>query len=170
MLNIFTIILIHLASVLGISGDPLTNIDIEGVLKLAKYASWPPEATQIRIVMVPQSAESFSSAQAYLKNQYLDDKQVILEKYTPECSLTGATIIFIEKQAGVDVEKITSQIAGLGILTITNDIINLDNGCMFYIECKDDMLDYKYNKQAVINSGLMIKGSVLAPYHCYNQQ
>ncbi len=170
MSNLLSIILLQLAALIGIAGSPDSTGDLEGVLKIAKYATWPAEAQQMRIMMAAQNSESFSQAQQFLKKQNLDDRPIALVPYSQDCDLSEIMIIYIEKQSGIDVEQLTDRLTGLKILTITNDISNLDKGCMFYIEPKDDMLDYKFNKQAVINSGLMIKGSVLAPYHCYIQE
>lgn len=169
MLNTITILLLHIAAMLGFSAYPNDiNDDIEGMLKLANYASWQNDQPEIRIVMAPGSEESYKEVSSLLKNKRLNDKNIILERYSSNMDLDGCHILFIEDGAGIDVEQITSGINNLKILTISNNYDNLDLGCMFYIKCTDGTFDYKYNKNAVINSGLVIKSSALSPAHCYN--
>ncbi len=158
------------AALIGFAGSPLNaRDDMEGVLKLANYASWPPDANVMRIMMAPQSDESFKTASTFLNNCNFNDLPIELVRFDSESSFDGISVIYIESNSGVDMESLSKKMMSRKILTITNDMGNLMLGCMFYIHNTDEMLDYKYNKQAVINSGLMMQASVMSPYHCMDQ-
>jgi len=158
------------AALLGFAGSPLNaRDDMEGVLKLANYASWPPDAKVMRIMMAANSEESFKTAGTFLNNCNFNDLPIELIPFDAESDFDGISIIYIEANSNVDMEALSKKMASRKILTITNDIQNLTLGCMFYISYSAEMLDYKYNKQAVINSGLMMQASVMSPYHCMTQ-
>lgn len=171
MLNTITIFLMHMAALLGFSAYPLDiHNDMEGMLKLANYATWNDNADEIRIVMASRSDESFHEASQYLKNRNLNDRKISLTRYTTNMDLCGTMILYIEDGADINVEQVTEANSQKQMLTISNSYDNLDRGCMFYIKSTDGSIDYKYNKQAVIESGLVIKSSALSPTHCYNPQ
>ncbi len=167
MRKTLNILLILTVAVLTLAGSPLdAGNDMEGVLKLANYASWPDGVKTMRIMMAPQSQESYKTANTFLNNCNFNDMPIELQPYDPASSFDDISIIYIESQSGIDMEALAKKLANRKILTITNDAETLRLGCMFYIKYTAEMLDYQYNKQAVINSGLLMHASVMAPSHC----
>jgi len=104
----------------------------------------------------------------FLKNVQFE-KKIKTVFLTNETEITDVNLIFIDQNTDIDFEKLYEKIENKNVMTITTNKELLKKGCMFYIETKDDCIDYLFNKQAVKNSGLMIKSSLLAPMHVYEQ-
>jgi len=155
---------------------PRQEGDIQGVIKLAKYVSWPGEdnMTNATIIIAPQSDETFKSAESLAASSKILSHGINLIRIT-DCNddaLYNANIIFIESGANIDIETLIPKVADKQILTITNDIGILEKGCMFYVKYDNDTghLSYFYNKEAILASPLSISSHILMPDHKYEKQ
>ncbi|MBR2201343.1 MAG: YfiR family protein [Bacteroidales bacterium] len=149
--------------------------DIQGVIKLAKYASWPADKQngKTTIMIAPQSDETFQLALDNGANSKILDSDVEIKRISNiEEAISQADVIFIESGTSVDADKIIEMAAGRHILTITNDMDILDKGCMFYVKHDGgtEEFSYLYNKDAVLASSLDISAHILAPDHKYRKQ
>lgn len=149
--------------------------DIQGVIKLAKYASWPDEKQNGKtiIMIAPQSDESFQLALDNSANSKILGSEVEIRRLSNiDEAISQSDIIFMESGSDVDVGKVIEMSAGRQILTVTNDMEIFEKGCMFYV--KQDQatgeITYFYNKEAVLNSTLGISTHILAPEHKYHKQ
>ena len=148
--------------------------DIQGVIKLAKYASWPAgrQDKKTVIMIAPQSDETYQQALDNAANSRILDKEVEIRRISSiDEALCQADIIFIESGSGSDAGKIIEMVSGRQILTITNDVEILEQGCMFYVKQDHDtgQTTYLYNKDAVLTSPLGISSHILAPDHKYQK-
>ena len=159
----------------GQQGAQVQQTDIQGVIKLAKYASWPADKQngKIIIMVAPQSDESYQLALSVGSNGKVLDSDVEIRRISDiNDAVAQADIIFIESGTNADVGKIIEMATGRQILTITNDMEILEKGCMFYVKHDHDTeeLTYFYNKDAVLTSPLEISTLILAPDHKYQKQ
>ena len=161
MLNYIINILLFftLLPVDGLCETQAQQSDIQGVIKLAKYASWPADRKDKTIIMIaPQSDETFQQALDNAANSRILDKEVEIRRISSiDEALCQADIIFM---------------SGRQILTITNDVDILEQGCMFYVKQDHDtgQTIYFYNKDAVLTSPLGISSHILAPDHKYQKK
>lgn len=177
MLNCIINILM-LISLLPIDGYMETQVqqsDIQGVIKLAKYASWPAgrQNGKTVIMIAPQSDESYQLALDNGAGSTILDSEVEIRRINAiDDALLQADVIFIESGTGADADKILQAVSGKQILTITNDVEILEKGCMFYVKQNHDtgQTTYYYNKEAVLMSPLGISSHILAPDHKYQKQ
>jgi ABC-type sugar transport system substrate-binding protein len=149
--------------------------DIQGVIKLAKYASWPADKQNSKtiIMIAPQSDESYQLALDNGANSKILDSDVEIRRISSiEEAISQADVIFIESGTSTDAGKIIEMASGRQILTITNDMEILEKGCMFYVKQDHDtgQTIYFYNKDAVLSSPLGMSTHVLAPDHKYQKQ
>ncbi len=149
--------------------------DIQGVIKLAKYASWPAEKQNGKtiIMIAPQSDESYQLALDKGANSKILDSDVEIRRISNiDDDISQADVIFIESGTSIDASKIIEKVAGRQILTITNDLEILGKGCMFYVKQDHEtgQTTYFFNKEAVLNSPLGISTYILAPDHKYQKQ
>lgn len=163
------IILLIIISVTRIASVLGQENDIAAVIKIANYTTWPGDKNEIRIAMAAKDDNSFKTAYNSIKNKTLGDKALSISMIAACGDTDLADIIYIEAGTSIDAEQII-QNANSGKLTISNLRENINLGCMFYINTEKDELEYLYNRQAVINSGLMIKSSLLSPQHNYDNQ
>ena len=149
--------------------------DIEGVIKIAKYASWPEDkqGSKTIIMIAPQSDESYQLAIDNSANSKILGGDVEIRRISViDDAILQADVIFIESGSGADAAKIIEAVAGKHVLTITNDVEILEKGCMFYVKHDHDtgQTTYLYNKDAVLTSPLGISAHILAPDHKYQKQ
>jgi len=176
MLNYIINILLFftLLPVDGLCETQAQQSDIQGVIKLAKYASWPADRKDKTIIMIaPQSDETFQQALDNAANSRILDKEVEIRRISSiDEALCQADIIFIESGSNSDAGKIIEMVSGRQILTITNDVDILEQGCMFYVKQDHDtgQTIYFYNKDAVLTSPLGISSHILAPDHKYQKK
>ncbi len=149
--------------------------DMEGVIKLAKYVTWPndPQMSKATIMIAPKSDETYMSALKLAQNRKILDAVIELKKIelTDE-ALNETDIIFIESGSSIDIDKIIKDVAERQILTITNDVSIFEKGCMFYVKQDQETgrTDYLYNKDVLLTSRLRINSSILMPAHKYEKQ
>ena len=148
--------------------------DIQGVIKLAKYASWLAEKQNGKtvIMIAPQSDESFQLALDNGANSKILGSNVEIRRISNiDDEITLADVIFIESGTGIDVGKIIEKATGRQILTITNDTEILEKGCMFYVKQDHNtgQTTYFYNKEAILASPLGISTHILTPTHRYQK-
>jgi hypothetical protein len=156
--------------------QPQQEGDMQGVIKLAKYVSWPEEDNMMTttIIIAPQSDETFKTAENLAATSKILSHGISVVRIT-DCNddaLYNANIIFIESGANIDIEKLIPKVADKQILTITNDIKMLEKGCMFYVKYDHDTghTSYYYNKEAILASPLSISSHILMPDHKYEKQ
>ena len=153
--------------------------DMKGVIKLAKYVSWPDEyqMTKTTIMIAPKSDETYKTAEQLASDNKILNTEIDLKRisggdsYDDE-TLDDTKIIFIEAGSDIDIEKIIHKVSKKQILTITNDIGLLEKGCMFYVkqDPASGQIQYLYNKNAIISSTLSISTLILTPEHNYEKQ
>ncbi len=150
--------------------------DMQGVIKLAKYVSWPNEdqMTNTTIMIAPQSDETFKSAETIAASSKILTHGINIKRITDgnDDAVFQANIIFIEEGANIDIDQIIQKVADKQILTITNDINTLEKGCMFYVKQDPDsgQITYYYNKDAILALSLRISSHILMPDHKYIKQ
>lgn len=160
-----------------IQQNGLQHTDIQGVIKIAKYATWPNENNMITITITiaPKSDESFNAAENSAADSKIRGLSIHLkyasETYTDETT-EQTNIIFIEKGTNIDIDKTIKKVRDQQILTATNDFEILEKGCMFYIKTNPEtgQLTYYYNKEAILASKLNISARILTPDHRYEKQ
>lgn len=156
--------------------DPqVQQTDIQGVIKLAKYASWPAENQNRKtvIMIAPLSDETFQLALDNAADSKISDNDVEIRRIEKiDDDILKADIIFVESGSGVDAEKVLQIVSGRQILTITNDMDILDKGFMFYVRQDYDtgQTIYLFNKEAVQTSPLGINSLILLPDHKYQRK
>ena len=180
MLNcLINIIIIGLYALLHTGGTfgmaQAQESDIQGVIKLAKYATWPAEKQDKKavIMIAPQSDETYQFALESAANSKILDSDVEIRRISNiDDAILEADIIFLESGNSADVSKIIQMVAGRHILTITNDFDILEQGCMFYVKLDHELgqTTYLFNKEAVLTSPLGISSHILAPDHKYHKQ
>lgn len=169
MLNKVIILLIGIQTIFGIKQYEDQTKTLEIVLKFAEFTTWNRQMSEDFIVLVAENDESkYEKAVKYFENQEFEDKTIKTIKLTNETQITEADVIFIGNNTDINFEKLSEKIKEKQILTITTDKNMLSKGCMFYIKTGEHSVEYLYNRHAVIKSGLMIQGSLLAPVHEWN--
>jgi len=169
MFNKLTILFILLGQIFTVNQNDFQDSDYNAIMKIAKYTSWPETNNNEFVIMIAEDDETqFKMATNFLKNVQFE-KKIKTVFLTNETEITDVNLIFIDQNTDIDFEKLYEKIENKNVMTITTNKELLKKGCMFYIETKNDCIDYLFNKQAVKNSGLMIKSSLLAPMHVYEQ-
>lgn len=158
----------------GLQDPQVQQTDIQGVIKLAKYASWPVENRNRKtvIMIAPLSDETFQLALDYSADSKILDKDVEIRRIENIDDILKADIIFIESGSSIDADKVLQMVSGRQILTITNDMGILDKGFMFYVRQDYDtgQTIYMFNKEAVQTSPLGIDSLILLPDHKYQRK
>ncbi|MBQ1697554.1 MAG: YfiR family protein [Bacteroidales bacterium] len=172
--SIISILMLCLECLCGQQGPEAQLDDINGVIKLAKYVSWPNEEqmTTTTILIVPQSEESYKSAERLAMSHKILNSVIELRRVEgDDDNLDAVNIIYIESGADMDVDNIIQKASSRQILTITNDIQILEKGCMFYVkqDSGTERIQYLYNKEAIIASPLSISSHILTPDHKYEK-
>ncbi|MBQ5403293.1 MAG: YfiR family protein [Bacteroidales bacterium] len=169
MLNKVIILLIGIQTILGVKQNEDQTKAMEIVLKFAEFTTWNRQMSEDFIVLVAENDDSkYEKIKNYFENQKFEDKTIKTIKLTNETLITEADVIFISNNTDINFEKLSEKIKEKQILTITTDKNMLSKGCMFYIKIGEQGVEYLYNRHAVIKSGLMIQGSLLAPVHEWN--
>lgn len=170
MFKLSVILSILLSTILGVHQNKPQNSDFDAMLKFAKYTTWEESPDNEFVILIAESDENlYKIAADYIKNQGFEDKVIKTIMLTDDTEITSANIIFIGNNSDINFEKLTQKIQNKHILTISTEERLLKEGCMFYLSNTTDKIEYLYNRQAVLRSGLMIKSSILSPSHAFEQ-
>ena len=143
--------------------------DYQNILRFAHYVYWPeplPQDTFI-IYIAAQNPEPLDNISNTLKTQKFNGKPITLRNYTDQTPIDDAQVIFIDHTATIDFEILESKLKKMKILTLSNNKKLLNYGCMFFLEQKAATTDYLFKKEAILDSGLMFRATLLSPGHQY---
>ncbi|MCQ2974299.1 MAG: YfiR family protein [Bacteroidales bacterium] len=148
------------------------NFDYQSIIKFSHYVYWPEENENNNFVIyiATNSEQKFNDISSLLINQNFNGKNIIVNQYTDQSDISNAQVIFIEKNSSVDLNTFKEKIDKKKILTLSNDENLLNYGCMFYVNQKEDYIDYLFKKQTILDSGLLIRTSLLSNNHIYNNE
>ena len=143
--------------------------DYQNILRFAHYVYWPEPLPQdpFIIYIAAQTPEPLDNISNSLKTQKFNGKPISLRNYTDKTPIDDAQVIFIDHSATIDYEILEGKLKKMKILTLSNNKTRLDHGCMFFIEQKAASTDYLFKKEAIIDSGLMFRATLLSPGHQY---
>jgi hypothetical protein len=142
--------------------------DIDGLIKLAKYASWPDENVPDATVMVAAGENVYEYASSTIENTYIRNMKLKVEPFDINSDMKNVKIIFISSDSNIDIKTLKEKMQNMKILTITNDINKIE-GCMFYIDYNGETLDYLYNKETILESGLDVSSYLLSSLHSWKK-
>ena len=175
---IINILMILLIGTLTPMQNDIQKSDMQGLIKLAKYVTWPMEEsmTKTTIMIAPQSDATFKAAENLAASNKILDFDIELKRITDsdidDDDIFNANIIFIESGAKIDIDRLLQKVADKHILTITNDISILEKGCMFYVRQNfdTDETTYYYYRDAIMTSPLRVSALLLRPDHNHEKQ
>lgn len=142
--------------------------DLDGLIKLAKYSSWPDENVPEATVMVASSENTYEYATKIIENTYIRNMKLKVEPFDINSDMKNVKIIYISSDSDIDLKTLKEKMINMKILTITNDINKIE-GCMFYIDYDGETLDYLYNKETILESGLNVSSYLLSSLHSWKK-
>lgn len=168
---LFYIAIVASALLLSTSSAKAQGFDYQNIIKFAHYVYWPeplPQDTFI-IYIAAQQPEPFNGIANALKSQTFNNKPITVRAYNDNTSIDDALVVFIDHSADISNEILEGKLKKMKILTLSNNKNLLNYGCMFFIEQKASSIDYLFKKEAIIDSGLMFRTTLLSPGHQYKE-
>ena len=147
------------------------QFDYYNIIKFANYVYWPdplPQDTFI-IYIAAESPEPLNQITESLSSQNFKGKPISIKIYTDETPIDDALVVFIDHSSNISNEILEGKLKKMKILTLSNNKNLLNYGCMFFIEQKASSTDYLFKKEAIIDSGLMFRATLLSPGHQYTE-
>ncbi|MBO4373464.1 MAG: YfiR family protein [Bacteroidales bacterium] len=160
-----------LAAILLPKASTAQTFDYENILKFAHYVYWPeplPQDTFI-IYIAANSPDPLNQITDDLKSQKFNDKPISVRVYNDQTNIEDAQVVFIDHTATISNEILEGKLKKMKILTLSNNKNLLNYGCMFFLEQKTSSIDYLFKKEAIIDSGLMFRATLLSPGHQYTE-
>ena len=160
-----------LAAILLPKASTAQTFDYENILRFAHYVYWPeplPRDTFI-IYIAANAPDPLNEITDALKSQKFNDKPISIRIYDDQTNIDDAQVIFIDHSANISNEILEGKLKKMKILTLSNNKNLLNYGCMFFIEQKASSTDYLFKKEAIIDSGLMFRATLLSPGHQYTE-
>lgn len=144
----------------------------DAALKFARYTEWPDKQSNSHFIIYTDiQQEYFLSMQQIMSQQTVDNKKVKLKKISEEGTFQDADMVWFVTNGEVNNDdEIINKLINKPILTVTTDKSLLNKGVMFYFRDQGETIDYLYNKEAVLHSGLSIKSTLLKESHCFTVQ
>ena len=171
MIKTVLIMITAVCSVFGVyqQSNKYKNLDV--MLKLAEYVSWPEdeEHSQITVMIAVKDSDCFEKASQYLERQFFNNRTIKTVFLDGDTEISeDADIIFVDTESGIDFGKLYCKIRDKHIMTVTDGKQHMEEGCMFYVSAgMDNNFDYLYNSRSVVASGIKIKSLLLTPKHDY---
>lgn len=138
----------------------------EAIIKFIKYTTWPENKSEITIYAATDDND-FEKMTTFFAQQNIDNKKIKIERITETTNFNDANVVFISEKTNIEPAIIKNKIAKNHVLSLTTNKELLNHGIMFYFKTSKTSTDYLYNRQAVIDSGLTIKSSLLNYTHQY---
>ncbi len=139
----------------------------QAIVKFIKYTTWSENNSNEIIIMAATDKDDFEKMQKYFSNLQTDNPRIKLTKLNSLDETANVHVIYISETAQITPTEIKEKITNQQILSLTTDKNLLNYGIMFYFNATDNCTDYLYNRQAVIESGLTIRSSLLNYTHQY---
>ena len=147
------------------------GFDYQNIIKFAHYVYWPeplPQDTFI-IYIAAKKPEPYTEISNSLKSQTFNNTPITVREYNDNTAIDDALVVFIDHSAEISNELLEGKLKKMKILTLSNNKNLLNYGCMFFIEQKASSIDYLFKKEAIIDSGLMFRTTLLSPGHQYKE-
>jgi len=147
-----------------------TDFNVSVLLKFANYTTFPEQHVfkngNFTIGYIGKN-DKFELLQKKLQFQSVDNKVVEVIPITSLSDLDSCNMIYFDSIQNQLTLQVCNFLTNKPILSITNNVQLLNYGVMFYFYPEDNTIRYLFNKNAIANSSLHIKSSILKPQYSF---
>ena len=148
------------------------TFDYQTIMKFAQYVYWPENQQNdtFYIYIAAKDPAPLDIIEQSINSQAtFHNRPIAVKHYNDNTDISLANIFFIDNSAEISNNILEEKLKKKQILTLSNNKNLLNYGCMFFIEQKETYIDYLFKKQAIIDSGLTIRTSLLHITHQYQE-
>nr|WP_246527046.1 YfiR family protein [Plastoroseomonas hellenica] len=142
--------------------EPLTRTSAavtQVVLGILSYARWPNDPPELRFCVLADAAYANGLLTGTLQsaNRPIRAQRIAIESE----ALTTCHVVYVGRTSTVDHRRIFARLAGLPILSISEDDPSCSVGSMFCLRVEEAQVSFQVNLDQIARSGLRIHPNVL---------
>ncbi|WP_347265534.1 YfiR family protein [Roseococcus pinisoli] len=137
-----------------------TSAVTQAVLGIMSYVRWPSDPAELQLCVLADAAYAggLLATPHRVANRPTTTRRIAIESPT----LTSAChVAFVGRTSPAEHDRIFARLAGLSVLTITEDDPSCSAGGMFCLSIAGGQISFQVNLDAIARSGLRVHPSVL---------
>lgn len=149
------------ASSASAEGAPTNNTAAmtQAVLGIMSYVRWPSDPAELRLCVLADAtyAGGLLAAPHRAANRPVTARRIAIESQ----ALTSCQVAFVGRTSTVEHDRIFARLAGLPVLTISEDDPSCSAGGMFCLNVAHGQISFQVNLDAIARSSLRVHPNVL---------
>lgn len=142
--------------------EPLARSTVavtQTVLGILSYARWPNDPSELRLCVLADAAYAGGLLTGTLQSagRPIRAQRVAIESET----LSACHVVYVGRISTADHRRIFARLAGLPVLSISEDDPSCSVGSMFCLRVEDVQVSFQVNLDQIARSGLRIHPNVL---------